>query len=126
MATMKKNNGHKPGLKQIIQAKAPEKAPETTQTPAQPAPTAPAGMTIKEEDQQALRQIDQQAIQARLDLANLTLDFESKKSQVIARLTELQKVYSERLKAAAAACGQDISQGKWNFDMQQMVLTKID
>jgi hypothetical protein len=109
----------------VSSSSEPESKSDFASASSIPEPTN-SGVVFKEEDQNALRQIDQQAVQVRLDLANLTLDFENKKSQIIARLMEINRVYNERLKTAAASFGYDISQGKWNFDPHQMLLTKAD
>jgi len=97
---------------------------------APPAAGPVAGVVhIREEDQKIIREIDQELLRAKMELANLTVQIEvltGQKQQLVQRVIDLDKGMFERVKKTAGEYGLDLEKSKWNFDAGRMAFSKLE
>lgn len=85
-------------------------------------------VVLKEEDQKIIREIDQEMLRTKLELANVTAQIHSMKGRQHAlaqQLIDIDRGFFERVKKTAGEYGLDLETQKWNFDASKMAFSKM-
>lgn len=117
----KKGNGHSTVKAELKTVQAPEAAAKAKKEE----PVSVDKVVLDDATKQKLMELQALANQLHRDLGNLVIDYESKKSNIAARLNEVNAAYGEILRAAAAPLGADLTQGNWQLDRDTMTITKM-
>ncbi len=94
--------------------------------------SAPEGddgvVVLREEDQKIIRELDQEMLRLKLELANVTAQthvMQLKQGQLAQQLVDTDRGFFERVKKTAGEYGLDLDKQKWNFDASKMAFSKM-